>query len=148
MRKLIVCLVIIVSCAGCATNPGRTEARFEWYNLSTNEIWLREVVGLPSPANAPDGVLIPKSAEVPHENIEAVVFETARIKNRITIKWKDNGRDGWPGGLKQPGTVPPGVSHEAEFKRANLGIPEKFRTGTVGFTYLGGDKWRVKVLEQ
>jgi hypothetical protein len=67
-----------------------------------------------------------------------------RINSQITIKWRDNGKGGWPGGVNPPGSTPPGVAHEIEFKRDKLGIPAKLTSGKIRFTYLGDDKWRIK----
>jgi hypothetical protein len=39
------------------------------------------------------------------------------------------------------------TSHQAEFKRDDLGIPANVKNGKVRFTYLGADKWRVRVFE-
>jgi hypothetical protein len=39
------------------------------------------------------------------------------------------------------------TSHQAELKRDDWGIPPKVKKGKVRFTYLGGDKWRVKIFE-
>ena len=147
MRNLIVCLLMIVSCSGCAGGTGLPEVTFEWFNLSTNEIWITDGAGLPP--DATPGRLMPSRGESQLEVKASVFNESVRIKNQIRIVWKDNGKQGWPGGLKevplQPPTIPPGVGHEAEFKRADLGIPAKLTHAKVRFTYLGGDKWRIKI---
>jgi len=90
---------------------------------------------------------MPSHAEDQLETTVSVFSETVRIKDRITIMWRDNGNEGWPGGLKIPGSIPPGVAHQVEFKREDLGLPSKMNAGKVRFTYLGNDKWRVKLLK-
>src|SRR5579884_3201642 len=120
MKTVGVCLLISMFCfcSGCAggTPP---EVSFEWFNLSTNEIWVTDLVGLP--AEASPGRLTPKHSEDQLERSESTFSESVRIKDQLVIKWKDNGKQGWPGGLKQvpmqPPTVPPGIAHEATFKR-------------------------------
>ena len=147
MRNLIVCLLMMISCSGCEGGMGRPEVSFEWFNLSTNEIWITDIVGLPDQSWA--GRLMPVHGEDQLSAKTSVIMEPVHIKDQIVIKWKDNGKQGWPGGLKQvplqPPTIPPGVGHEAEFKRADLGIPAQLSRAKVRFTYLGGDKWRVKL---
>jgi len=147
MKNLVACLLVIVSGSGCMSWASLPEVNFEWFNLSTNEIWITDINGLPP--DATPGRLTPNHAESQLERSESTIMETVHIKDRIIIKWKDNGKQGWPGGLKQvplqPPTVPPGVAHEAEFNRAELGIPAKLTHAKVRFTYLGQDKWRIKI---
>jgi hypothetical protein len=82
-------------------------------------------------------------------DVTASVFsEVMNIGGRIVIKWRDNGPAGWPGGLKIPGSVPPGEAHEVEFKRNDLKIPDKLEKARVRLTYLGNDKWRIKLIEE
>jgi hypothetical protein len=145
MKNIILGLVVGLACAGCENGSGLPEVHFEWFNLSTNLIWVTDVIGL-APEASP-GRLMPSHAETQLETIESVFSETVRIKDRITIKWKDNGNEGWPGGLKTPGSIPPGGAHQAEFKREDLGIPAKLSSGKIRFTYLGNEKWRVKLLK-
>ncbi len=75
----------------------------------------------------------------------SIYSETVRIKDRVRVVWKEGGVDEWHGGLKPGEMVPPGVTHDAEFKRAELEIPARLRHAKLRFTYLGGDKWRVKL---
>lgn len=145
MWKYVFGFLIILAFAGCAVVRGVPEVHFEWFNLGTNEIWVTDVVGLP--AEASPGRLTVNRAESQLETSESIFSETVRVKDRITIKWRDNGKEGWPGGLKIPGSVPPGTAHQVEFNRGDLGIPAKMRSGKVRFTYLGEDKWRIKVIE-
>jgi hypothetical protein len=90
--------------------------------------------------------LTPNHAEDQLERSESFFSETVRVGKKIKIVWKDNGTQGWPGGLEVPGSVPPGATHEAEFSRDDLGIPAKLSSGKIRFTYLGSDKWRVRLL--
>jgi YD repeat-containing protein len=147
MRNLIVCSLMFVSCSGCAGGTRLREVTFEWFNLSTNEIWITEAVGLPDQSWA--GRLMPVHSEGQLSVAGSVIMETVHIKDRIVIKWKDDGKQGWPGGLKQvplqPPTIPPGTAHEAVFKRANLGVPSKLTHAKLRFTYLGQAKWRIKI---
>ena len=143
MKRLVIALMPVLLCAGCVSVAGLPEVTFEWFNLSTNQIWVVEVVGLPPEAHA--GRLMPSPAEEQLRVAASTYSETVRIKDRIRIVSKDNGAQGWPGGLKSGELVPPGVSHEAEFRRAELGIPARLTHGKLRFTYLGGDKWRVKL---
>jgi hypothetical protein len=145
MKSVILGLVVTLVCAGCANGGGLPDVHFEWFNLSTNQIWVTGVTGLPP--EALPGRLMPSHAEDQLEASESVFSETVRIKDRITITWRDNGAQGWPGGLKTPGSVPPGTTHQAELKRDELGIPAKLSSGKIRFTYLGNDKWRVKLLK-
>jgi hypothetical protein len=150
MRNLFVFLLMIISCSGYASGGDLPEVSFAWFNLSTNEIWITDVVGLPDESWA--GRLMPVHGEDQLSEASSTIMETVHIKGQITIKWKDNGKKGWPGGLKQvplqPPTIPPGTAHEAVFKRADLGIPAKLSSGKIRFTYLGNDKWRIKLVEK
>jgi hypothetical protein len=150
MKTLSVCLLMIsMFCSGFA-GAAPPEVSFEWFNLSTNEIWVTDLVGLP--AEASPGRLTPKHSEDQPERSESTFSESVRIKDRLVIKWKDNGKQGWPGGLKQvplqPPTIPPGTAHEAVFSRKDLGIPAKLSSGKIRFTYLGNDKWRIKLIDE
>ena len=145
MKNMILSLVVALVCVDCANGAGLPEVTFEWFNLSTNQIWVTDVSGLPPEASP--GRLMPSHTESQLDRSASVFSETVRIKDRITIKWKDNGKEGWPGGLKIPGSIPPGVAHQAEFQRAELGLPAKLKNAKIRFTYLGKDKWRVTRLK-
>lgn len=146
MKNVLICVIVIAAFSGCAQNI-LPEVTFEYFNLSTNEIWVTDVVGLPP--DATPGRLMPRRGENQLEVSASVFNESVRIKREIRILWKDNGKQGWPGGLKQvplqPPTVPPGTAHEAVFKREDLGIPSKLIHAKIRFTYLGQDKWRIKI---
>lgn len=144
MKHFAIALLSIFLCAGCVSGFGGQEVTFEYFNLSTNEIWVTDIAGLP--AWASPGRLMPSHAEDALEVTASTSFETVRIKDQIKIIWKDNGQQGWPGGLKPGELVPAGITHEAQFKRDDLGIPAKLKNGKIRFTYLGNDKWRVKLL--
>lgn len=94
LKHVILSLFVSLCCAGCASHA---EVGFEWFNLGTNEIWVTDVIGIP--AEASPGRLIQNHAEDQLERSESVYSETVRLGDRITIKWKDNGKQGWPGGL-------------------------------------------------
>ncbi len=136
-------LAIILLCAGCAAKKEAGNVSFEWFNLSTNQIWVTDLVGLPGEASA--GRMLPDKAEDQLESKGSTFMETVQFGERIKISWKENDPTGWPGGLKTGERVPPGETHSAEYSRDELGIPPKLNIGKVRFTYLGGDKWRVKL---
>ena len=146
MKNLIFLGGLMLVCSGCASWGKLPEVSFEWFNLSTNEIWVTDVVGLPIEASP--GRLTQNRSEDQLERSESTFSEIVRIKDRITIKWMENEQHGWPGALKPGELVPPGVAHEAEFKRDELGIPARLSSGKIRFTYLGNDKWRVKFFSE
>ena len=123
----------------------RGEVTFEFFNLYQDEIWVTRIQGLP--ANATPGRLIPVHQETTLEVKSYTLTEPVTITPKIKILWKENGKTGWPGGLKPGETVPSGVTHAVEFQRSDLGIPAKLNSGNIRFTYLGNDKWRVKLLK-
>ena len=143
MKRLLVILAFVPLWAGCHGLSGG-DVTFEWFNLSTNEIWVTDVVGLPPEASA--GRLMPSHAEAQLEVAASQFLEPVGIKDRIKIAWKDNGKEGWPGGLAVPGSIPPGTAHQVELKRADLGIPAKLNSGRVRLTYLGTNTWRVRMI--
>jgi hypothetical protein len=104
------------------------EVDLVYFNLSTNEIVVDSIAGLPP--WAPPGVLIPVHAEDRPSEKSAASWDPVDVSTTLKITWREGG-----------------TSHQAELKRDELGIPAKIRKGKVRFTYLGGDKWRVKVLE-
>src|SRR5689334_14052354 len=111
MRHSTIILVLGLLFTGFAAEAGLKEVGFEWFNLSTNQIWVTELVGLPAEASA--GRLMPSHAEDQLESSESVFSETVHVGKKLKIIWKDNGPQGWPGGLKTGELVPPGVTHEA-----------------------------------
>lgn len=117
------------------------DVSFEWFNLSTNQIWVVEVVGLPPEASC--GRLMPSKGENPLEGATSVFSETLDIKRKLTIVWKDAGTNGFQR-LKPPALSPPGVEHRLELKRDDLGIPPRITNGKIRFTYLGNEQWRVR----
>ena len=145
MRNLIVYLFVIISCSGCVSGWRLPEVGFEWFNLSANEIWVTDAIGLPDESYC--GRLMPSQGEDQLSSTKSTIMESVRIEDTIVIKWKENGINGWPHGVETlpNGTPATGVLHEATFKRADLGIPAKLSRARVRFTYLGGDKWRIKL---
>jgi hypothetical protein len=123
MKKIILILMTTFALAGCGKSSNLPEVTFEWFNLGTNQIWVTDVIGLPDEASP--GRLMPSRAEDQLEASASVFSETVHVNDRITIKWRDNGTEGWPGGLKIPGSIPPGVARQAEFRRDDLAIPGK-----------------------
>jgi|ERR1035441_444625 hypothetical protein len=143
MKRIVPILAAVLVWAGCSHIIGG-DVTFEWFNLSTNQIWVTDIAGLPPEASA--GRLMPSRAEDQLEVAASVFSEPVRVKNRIKITWKDGGAEGWPGGLKRGELVPPGTPHEAEFNREALGIPAKLENGRIRFTYLGTNTWRVRLI--
>lgn len=117
------------------------DVSFEWFNLSTNQIWVAEVVGLPLEASC--GRLMPSKDESPLKVKESNFSETVEIPRKLTIVWKNPGTNGFQP-LKPPNLSPPGVEHRLELKRDDFGIPAKITNGKIRFTYLGNEQWRVK----
>jgi hypothetical protein len=132
--------MLLLLCAGCLRGLAGQKIEFVYFNLSTNEIWVVSVAGVP--AWASPGRLAPVRGEDQLSEKGSVSFETVRVADKLRIKWQEGGQQGWPGGEY----APRGVSHEAEFKRDELRIPAKLKNGKVRFTYLGGDKWRIKLI--
>jgi hypothetical protein len=125
MKNFLAIAALMLCCVGCSD---MREIDFVYFNLSPNEIFVESVAGLP--LRASPGVLIPVHAEDQLSAKGAIFFgETADIPSTLKIIWKEGGS-----------------SHQAELKRDELGIPAKFKNGKIRFTYLGGDKWRVKVV--
>jgi hypothetical protein len=145
MKDIILGLAATLICVMGVEASDLPAVSFEWFNLSTNEIWVTAVIGFPKDASP--GRLTPNRSENRLERSEIVISETVRIKDRITIMWKNNGALGWLGGLKTPGGVLPGTAHQVELKRDDLGIPAKLNSERIRFTYLGDDKWRVRLLK-
>jgi hypothetical protein len=146
MKIIIISAMSFCLFGGCVSGFGVQSVTFEYFNLSTNDIWVNNVIGLPSEA-AP-GHLKPCQAEDQLSVKASVFYETIPISSSIKIVWKDNGKQGWPGGLKPNELVPPGITHEVEFKRDDFGIPAKLTNVIVRFTYLGDDKWRIKFFKK
>ena len=138
MKIILACLISTLFCGSCLALP---EVEFVYFNLSTNEIWIQRVIGLP--ADASPGRLAPVKSEDQLSETRMTFFETVRVADKLKIVWKDNEPKGWPGGSKPGDLSRPGVVHEAEFKRDDLKIPARMKSGKVRFTFLGNDKWRI-----
>ena len=125
MRNILIGLIVTASCAGCGL---RSHVDFAFFDLSTNRISFR-VEGIPSEA-APETLL-----PVPDENVlsrtSSTFFEAVEIAETIKITWQERGD-----------------SRSAEFKRTDLGLSPKVRSGQIRFTYLGDGTWRVKHLSR
>ena len=126
MKILWASAALMFWCAGCFEMK---EVDLVYFNLGPNEIFVDSIEGLPSWA-AP-GYLVPAQAEDPLSRTGATSFDNpVHVSATLKIFWREGGK-----------------LHKAEFKRDEVGIPETIKKGKVRFTYLGGDKWRVKVLE-
>lgn len=139
-KKLIFILAAVFSSAGCERDGH--EVDFEYFNLSTNEVWVLGVAGLP--ASASPGRLMPVATESSLNVASSTYLSKVKIKDTIMIVWKENDKSDWP--QLRPGENPPGPKHQASFSRAELGIPEEIIDGRLRFTYLGLDQWRIKML--
>jgi hypothetical protein len=126
MKMFLASAALMVCCAGCF---GMNEVDFDYFNLSTNEIFVNSIVGLPLWVTP--GVLIPGHTENQLPVKSSISFEPVKISPALKIIWREGG-----------------ISHEAKFKRDDLGIPAKIKKGKVRFTYLGGDKWRIKYFKK
>ena len=125
--KNLVAYTIFLFCCGCASHLLRNEVVFEFVNLSTNRIHGEEVKGFPE--EVAGGWLIPAKEEN-HPSGTVVLSEIIHIEKQIKIVWHENKK-----------------LHEWELKRDDLGLPSKLTGGRVRFTYLGGEKWRIKLLK-
>jgi hypothetical protein len=85
MRNLIVSLLMIVSCSGCAIGKGLPEVTFEWFNLSTNEIWVTDAVGLPDGSWA--GRLMPVHGEDQLSVAASVIMENVQLQVSCTRRF-------------------------------------------------------------
>jgi hypothetical protein len=137
MNLKIAIFVLSLCCASCA----RSKVDFTYFNLSTNEIWVTEVTGLPREASPGRLAPIPNEGQLSEKS--CIYFEPVHIANKLKIVWRDGGKEGWPGGEY----TPKGTSHEMEWTREDLGLPATMNSGKVRFTYIGNEKWRVKVLK-
>jgi hypothetical protein len=125
MKILLASAAIMLCCVGCAKMK---EVDFVYFNLSTNKIVVDSVAGLPVWASP--GVLVPVHAEDQLSEASMTSFDPVDVSATFKINWRE-------------GTS----SHMAEFKRDDLGIPARIKEGRVCFTYLGGDKWRIKQMQ-
>jgi hypothetical protein len=122
MKVLLAIIALMLCCGGCSE---RKEVDFVYFNLGTNEIVVDSIAGLPPWASP--GVLVPVRAEDQLSEKSATSWDPVGVSATLKIVWREGG-----------------TLHQAEFKRDDLGIPAKIKAGKVRFTYLGGDKWRVK----
>ena len=125
MKTFLASAILMFCCVGCSDMK---QIDFVYFNLSTNEIVVDSIVGLPP--WAPPGVLVPVHAEDQLSRSSTTSFDPVHVAATLKIVWSEGG-----------------ASHQAELKRDELGIPAKIKKGKIRFTYLGGDKWRVKVFE-
>jgi hypothetical protein len=126
MKNFIAFFALMLACSGC---HGMNEIDFVYFNLGTNEIVVDSIDGLPLWTSP--GLLVPVHAEDRLSEKSMSSFgEPVDVADKLKIIWHEGG-----------------ISHQAKFKRDDLGIPAKLKSGKVRFTYLGADKWRVKVLK-
>ena len=141
MLRLILALASFALLTGCSQ---RGDVVFEWFNLSTNQVWVTSVAGIPDEASC--GRMMPDPVE-DRLHVKASHFmEPVRVAAKIRVTWKEDTVTAWQGGLKPGDLVPPGVSHDAAFDRTQLGIPSRLSTGTIRFTYLGGGAWKIRLV--
>jgi len=127
MKTFLASVALMLCCVGCSD---MSEINFVYFNLSPKEIVVDSIAGLPPWASP--GVLVPSHAEDQLSEKSATSYDGAvDVPATLKIVWHEGG-----------------ASHEAQLKRDEVGIPAKIKKGKIRFTYLGGDKWRVKVLEK
>ncbi len=126
MKSAILLLALMLPFTICAA---LTEVDFVYFNLSTNEIFVDSITGLPPWASP--GVLVPVHAEDQLSEKSMTSWDPVRVAAKLTIVWREGGK-----------------THQVDLKRDDLGIPAKVKKGKVRFTYLGGDKWRVRYLDK
>ena len=141
MSRLILALASFALLAGCSQ---RGDVVFEWFNLSTNQLWVTGVVGIPDEASC--GRMMPAPAEDRLFVKASHFMEPVQVAAKIQVTWKEDTVTAWQGGLKPGELVPPGASHDVAFDRTQLGIPPRLSTGTIRFTYLGGGAWKIRLL--
>jgi hypothetical protein len=126
MKTLLAVAALICCCVGCIDMK---EIDFVYFNLGTNEIVVDSIIGLPPWASP--GVLVPSHAEDRLSEKSAISYDgPVAVPVTLKIVWHETG-----------------MSRQAELKRDELGIPAKINKGKIRFTYLGADKWRVKVFK-
>jgi hypothetical protein len=141
MLRLIIVLTSFALLTGCSR---RGNVVFEWFNLSTNQVWVTGVAGIPDEASC--GRMMPDPAE-DRLHVKASHFmEPVQVAREIKVTWKEDTVTAWQGGLKPGELVPPGASHDAAFDRTELGIPSRLNSGTIRFTYLGNRAWKVRLV--
>jgi hypothetical protein len=127
MKTFLASVALMLCCVGCSD---MSEINFVYFNLSPKEIVVDSIAGLPPWASP--GVMVPVHSDGRPSEARATSYgETVRVPPMLKIAWREGD-----------------TSHQAELKRDDLGIPAKIKTGKILFTYLGGDKWRVKVLDK
>jgi len=127
MKAFLTSVAFTLCCVGCSD---MSEISFVYFNLSPTEIVVDSIAGLPPWASP--GVLVPVRAEDQLSESRTTSLDgSIKVAPTLTIVWREGG-----------------ASHQAELKRDEVGIPAKIKKGKIRFTYLGGDKWRVKVLDQ
>jgi hypothetical protein len=130
MQIFIAGLMSIFFCGGCLAGADVPQVEFAFFNLSTNEIRVTGVIGLP--VEASPGRLQPVHSDTNRlEEKGSIYFEPVRIADQLKIVWEERGS-----------------TNRLELKRSDLKIPAKLTSGKVRFTYLGNDKWRVKLLDK
>ena len=122
MKVLFSIIALVLCCGGCSSEPA--DVNFVYFNLGTNQIVVNSIEGLP--AWVTPGVLVPVLAEDQLSEKSATSVDPIEASANLKIVWNEGG-----------------TSHQAGFKRDDVGIPAKIKEGEVRFSYLGGDKWRV-----
>lgn len=140
INSFFTCAMLSLVCVGCTKHPSG-DVEFHWLNLSTNEIWITDVSGIPKKATA-GRLELSRGEDRPHAKAYSVT-EKVRIPDQITLTWIE----GRPGDLEPGRSVSPEIPHTVSYKRDELGLPPILETTTIRFTYLGTNRWRVESLE-
>ncbi len=118
MKIFSMIFVMVALVSGCRA---MSQADFVYFNLSSNEIKVENILGLP-PDTIP-GVLVPVHDESGLNEKSFTLFDNVRISDSLVIVWQESG-----------------ALHQFKLMRDELGIHAKLEKGKIRFTYLGNDK--------
>jgi hypothetical protein len=125
MKILATGITVTFLASGCL---GISHVDFAYFNLSGTEIYVTQIDGFPP--NATPGVLMSvHDGNNKREAKAAHFFENVHIGERIAIQWQEGA-----------------TSHEVQLKREEVGLPRELMRGEIQLTYLGEDRWRVKIV--
>ena len=125
MNRSVSIFVLSILFASCSFLP---EVDVMFFNLSTRQITVLGVSGLPS--SATPGVLVPVANDTDQLYEASINFsEYVPVGDQIKIDWQEGG-----------------ISHQVEWKRVDLHLPATLKGGQIRFTYVGDEKWRVKIV--
>ena len=118
-------IVVVLTFAGCTQRNQLPDVSFVYFNLSSSEIWVENIAGLPRAATP--GRLMPVRSEINVlEETSIHLWELVHFAEQIKITWRESN------------TV-----HVVKMNRASLGLPAETSNAKFRFTYLGNDVWRV-----